>query len=263
MTALRPTLISLPPELIYEISDHLPPDAILALKFTHPILNATLPLAPRLKNTTLSSCARLAIRTYLTCPEPKPTHIRCILCKATYPSHIFNSSSSPACVPLSFVNDGPPPEIIELPRRFCAWHVGRLARIVHTETGGRNEWVSRRREMCIHCGVVQGWDQCDCRCDSCGIRTVRTYTRYLNNKVECRRFVFWRKSVTEGGMGPQEDEMGQLFVRENCWDPDATEPTSIINLPMHYENETSPDTTVQACSVVSRPQNLTTDCFKL
>ncbi|KAF2795584.1 hypothetical protein K505DRAFT_360046 [Melanomma pulvis-pyrius CBS 109.77] len=162
MTALRPTLISLPPELIYEISDHLPPDAILALKFTHPILNATLPLAPRLKNTTLSSCARLAIRTYLTCPEPKPTHIRCILCKATYPSHIFNSSSSPACVPLSFVNDGPPPEIIELPRRFY-----------------------------------------------------------------------------------------------------ATEPTSIINLPMHYENETSPDTTVQACSVVSRPQNLTTDCFKL
>jgi len=213
------TLLNLPPELIYEIGDHLPPDGILALKFTHPVLNAILPLAPRLKNTTLSTCARMAIRTYLARPNPQPTHLRCILCKTTYPSSLFNSSSSPACVPLSFINNEPRPEVVELPQRFCAWHVGRLARVMHTESGGRNEWVSKRRTMCMHCGTVCGWGECNCRCDSCGTRTVRTYTRYLNNNSECRRFIFWRKDTKGEARDSMEDRRGQLMVKEMCCDP--------------------------------------------
>lgn len=212
-------LLSLPPELIYEIADHLPPDAILALKFTHPILNDTLLLAPRLKNTALSSCARLAIRAHLSKPVTNPSHMRCILCKAVYPLAIFSSSSSPACVPLPLTNDGPPPEVVELPQRFCAWHVGRLAKIIHTERGGRNEWVSAIREMCMHCGSVRGWGECNCRCDSCGCRSVRTYTRYLNNSMECRRFLFVRDTAKTDTYSAPEKTEGQLYVRETCWDP--------------------------------------------
>lgn len=221
MAATSLPLLSLPPELIYEIADHLPPDAILALKLTHPKLNETLDLANRTKGAKFSSCARLAIRTYLSKRVLKPSHMRCILCKAVYPVALFSSSSSPACVPLSFVDDDPQLDVIELPQRFCAWHVGRLAKIIHTEKDGRNEWVSSIREMCMHCGTVKGWGDCKCNCDSCGSRRVRTYTRYLNNKIECKRFLFWRDastSMTENLAG-QEQLEGQLCVRETCWDP--------------------------------------------
>jgi hypothetical protein len=214
-----PNLLRLPPELIYEIADHLPPDAILALKLTHRYLNSILSLKSRMRNVTLSSCARLALRTYLSNPTQNATHMRCILCKAVYPLNIFSSSSSPACVPLSLSPQGPRPEVVELPRRFCAWHVGRLAKIVHTEPNGRNEWVSSMREMCMHCGSVRGWGVCICKCDSCWTRSVRTYTRYLNNKFQCRRFLFWR-DTTARVEGPREENLeGRLYVRETCWDP--------------------------------------------
>ncbi|ORY15116.1 hypothetical protein BCR34DRAFT_459506, partial [Clohesyomyces aquaticus] len=108
----------LPPELVLEVADHLPPDGILSLKLAHPKFNATLPLAPRFKPESFSTCARLAIRTYLSPRDPNPSHIRCILCKALYPVSLFSSSNSPACLPLSRPNT----EVIELPERFCAWH---------------------------------------------------------------------------------------------------------------------------------------------
>ncbi|KAF2714764.1 hypothetical protein K504DRAFT_469175 [Pleomassaria siparia CBS 279.74] len=248
-----PTLISLPPELILEIGDHLPPDGILSLKFTHPILNGILPLLPRLRNTTLSTCARFAIRTYLSRTDPKPTHIRCILCKTTYPANIFNSSSSPACQPLSFTDTGSRPEVVELPRRFCACrHVGRLAKLVHTERGGRNEWVSRKRDMCMHCGVVKGWGTCNCTCDSCGTRIVRTYTRFLNNETECRSFKFWRRLLSGEGTSPHTDHPnGQLWVRETCASPGATDPRPVVDLRVHYEDEMSGDSSIQTVSVLS------------
>ncbi|KAF2187230.1 hypothetical protein K469DRAFT_109971 [Zopfia rhizophila CBS 207.26] len=238
-TSTSPTLLSLPPELILEIADHLPPDGLLSLKFTHPILNATVPLAQRLRNTALSTCARLAIRTYLARPDPKPSHIRCILCKAVYPAALFSSSSSPACRALCSVSDNPRTEVVELPRRFCAWHVGRLARIVHTEVGGRNGWVSKMEEMCMHCGAVKVWKECGCKCNSCGVRIVRTYTRYLNNEVECKRFFFWKEAELDESQTGNRKEEGRLFVRETCWDPDATAHPSIINLPVQYEGQKS------------------------
>jgi hypothetical protein len=122
-------------------------------------------------------------------------------------------------VPLPFPDIGPRPGVVELPQRFCAWHVGRLAKIIHTEKKGRNKWVSCMREMCMHCGTVRGWGECNCRCNSCGLRSVRTYIRYLNNNVECRRFLFWRNSTTPETTTDPEHMEGQLYVREHCWDP--------------------------------------------
>jgi hypothetical protein len=209
--------------LKYEVADHLPPDAILALKLTHPLLNSTLALTPRPRATPLSNCARLAMRTYLSKPLSNPTHMRCVLCKALYPIAMFNSSFSPACVPQPFPEfGGPQPAVVELPQRFCAWHVGRLAKIVRTDKGGRNEWVSRMADMCMHCGIVRGWGECNCRCDSCGTRRVRTYIRYLDNGIECRRFRFWRQQDRTTAESKAKDPAyvtGRLYVREHCWNP--------------------------------------------
>lgn len=59
------SLVNLPLELIYDISDFLPPDAVLALKLTHRNFNSTLSLESKLNKAPLSDCARLAIRTSL------------------------------------------------------------------------------------------------------------------------------------------------------------------------------------------------------
>lgn len=202
------SLLSLPPELILELGVFLPPDGILALKLTHPYLNEILPFLPPPKDTPFSECARIAVRYYLSPPDPEPSHLWCILCKAIYPIDLFKSSSSPACVsdPLE---DASQVDVVELPQRLCSWHVGRLAHVIHTEPGGRNEWISHMNDMCMHCGAVQSWGKCKCDCSSCGIRAVRTYTRYLNNDRECRRFVFWRAGV---GGGVER----RLMAREEC-----------------------------------------------
>lgn len=212
------SIFSLPPELLLEIADYLSPDAILALKFSHRALNCSLPSAHRLKDRPLSRCARLAILSYLAKPISNPTHQRCILCKAVYPLKSFQSSSSPACASLSFAGDVEQTEVVELPQRLCAWHVGRLARIIHTVPGGRNEWVASSAEMCMHCGAIQSWAKCDCTCDSCSVRSVTAYTRYLNNKVECRKFIFYRKAADGNVSLRQELEATELFVRETCFE---------------------------------------------
>jgi hypothetical protein len=214
------SLINLPPELILDISDHLPVDAIVALQLTHRKFKKILPVPPRLKNTTLSDCALLAIRAYLLPTNPKPSHLRCILCKAVYPLTMFRSSSNPAFTPNSSVADAHhQTEVVELPPRMCSWHVGRLARIIHTESSGKNEWVSHMDVMCMHCGAVQRWEKCDCRCDSCSTRSVRTYTRYLNNERECRRFLFWRDGAGKANDTLRGNMLGQLMAKETCWDP--------------------------------------------
>ncbi|KAF1917454.1 hypothetical protein BDU57DRAFT_415062, partial [Ampelomyces quisqualis] len=121
------SLLSLPPELILEISDFLPPDGVLALKLTRRNFNKILPLVPSLEDAPFSDCTHLAIRTYLSRSEPKPSHLRCIRCKTVYPLSVFKSSSSPACAPLAVGQDTQQIDVVELPQRLCAWHVGSLA----------------------------------------------------------------------------------------------------------------------------------------
>jgi hypothetical protein len=200
------SLVTLPPELILDISGHLPMDAIVALQLTHRKLHEILPTPPRLKESSLSQCARLAIRTYLSPPDQRPSHARCVLCKTVYPISMFESSSSPACLSASFVEAALDTDVVELPQRMCSWHVSRLARIIPTAPDGRNEWTSRMEDMCIHCGAIQRWEKCGCRCDSCHLRPVRAYTRYLNNARECRRFLFWLDKAVPL----------RLMVRETC-----------------------------------------------
>lgn len=121
-------------------------------------------------------------------------------------------------------------DVVELPQRVCCWHVGRLTRVVRedkhpvpvkgeavknqdaesVETGDAMAkrgtrpltWVSRIEQLCMHCGAIQAWRSCRCRCQSCSLRPARTYTRYAEHGWSCGGFVFWR------------DNEGKLWVRE-------------------------------------------------
>ncbi|KAF1938305.1 hypothetical protein EJ02DRAFT_425848 [Clathrospora elynae] len=230
------SLLNVPPELVLEVTDHLPLDGVLALKLTHSRLDEILALDARRWNTTLSDCARLAIRTYLSPSTPKASHSRCILCKSVYPISLFKSSSSPACMPIMPTNDNQHADIVELPSRVCSWHVGRLARVVRTEPGGRNEWVSHTEEICMHCGDIQAWAKCYCKCESCSFRVVTTYTRYLNNDREYRGFRFWRDTSIIETPNPTQGGDGQLWVRETCSDSGASNQNLVINLPVNFES---------------------------
>ncbi|PVI06347.1 hypothetical protein DM02DRAFT_15322 [Periconia macrospinosa] len=241
MAQPTPGLVALPQELLLEISRLLPADAILSLKLTHPVLNIALPPLPLLDETLLTECARLAIERLLTPSKSSCVVKRCFICRRWYPSNMFTSSKSPMCASAPPTTETPIPEIVELPPFFCAWHVGRLTRVVQTGPGGRNKWASDLKRMCMHLGCIQGWEDCDCRCDSCGFTEVRTYTRYLNNDSECRRFTFWRKVAVEDKIDPQARTRGLLYAREECQNGELFRKAgtactgSVINLPVHFQ----------------------------
>lgn len=219
MASPIPYLLQLPIELLFELGDYLSPDSILALKLTHRVLNDNLPILPRLRNRTLNPCARFAIERLRTSPSNPPDRQRCILCKEVYPLNMFTSASSPACRPTRSEAGVPPPEVVQIPEGLCAWHVGRLARVIRTEPGGRNEWVSDMKKMCMHDGCIEGWSDCNCACSSCGYKVVRTYTRFLNNKLECKKFAFWRNTAAGPSEDPEERGVGRLYMEEECWKP--------------------------------------------
>ncbi|KAF2638513.1 hypothetical protein P280DRAFT_72179 [Massarina eburnea CBS 473.64] len=261
MASPKPGLLSLPPELLLDIGDFLPPDAILSLKLTHSVVNNTLPSLPCLKNRKASQCARFAIDRLRILSTTTPAEQRCIICRKKYPLHMFVSSSSPACAPQLFVEGAPRPETVDIPPFFCAWHVGRLARVKRTDPNGRNEWVSDMKRMCMHQGCIEGWKDCDCDCDSCGYRMVRTYTRYLNNNIECRRFTF-RRNTDEESADPQEKSKGRLYVKENCWHND-TSSESVIDFPVAYELESNIKLNTKRPASRHKPQRRTVSSFDL
>ena len=143
---------------------------------------------------------------------------------------MFDSSMSTACIQTAPTDTCK--NIIELPPGICALHASRLTRILHTRAKGLNEWVSKQSKMCMHCGNVQDWAECDCRCDSCTIGVVTTFPRHLNNPTECQQYHFWKDGVKTIGNG-NGNANGQLWVRETAIDENNQ--TSIINLPVRPE----------------------------
>lgn len=221
----------LPTELILDICDFLPLDALLALKLTASRLNSMIRLDPRRWQHALSSCARRAVHSYLNLSPPKPDQQHCRLCNSAYPIAMFSSSTSPACIAMKLTTT--PHDVVQLSSNVCSWHVSRLARVIHTGHGGRNEWTSCMDDICMHCGNIMGWSKCSCTCDSCGFWAVRTYTRYLNNSKECHRFLFWREASELAS-----SDTGQLWVWEACSDngddDDDLHVISETNLPVLF-----------------------------
>lgn len=219
-------LASLPTELILEITDRLALDAILALKLTQRRFNDILPLDQRRWQAPRSRCAQRAIQVYLTPSSSKLSHRHCIVCNAEYPISQFKSSNSPACAPMEHTNV--PHDIIKLPPRVCFWHVGRFMRIISHEAGNKNGWVSHSDKMCMHCGDIQGWDKCECKCDSCSFWEVTVYNRHINDGQKCRNPVFWRDAPSSRVRGEN-----QLWVREEFWDANGKQ---FVDLSVRFES---------------------------
>lgn len=220
MESTKPTLSRFPTELILEIDRYLPPDANLALRLSCKFFMAMLGPAPRLKGTTLSDCADRAIRTYLAPPVPEPSHIYCVGCGVGCAARAFESSNGPACRPMENAQET---DVVELPRGLCSDHVSRLVNKVDTEIGGRNEWVSYRDTMCMHCTALQRSKKCHCNCDSCPFEPVTAYIRYLNNDREYKGYQFRRQAVEGSQDNSNEGSVGQLWVREGYKDPSKSE----------------------------------------
>lgn len=218
-------ILFLPRELLFAICAYLPVDGLLALKLTHPIVHDRLRIDPQSwPEHKIPLCARLAIRTYLAPLNPAPTHEWCILCHAKYPTSMFCSSSSPICTRRSHIQPDSEVEVLELPPRLCCWHAGRLTRLVKNAPDRGDEWVSCLELMCMHCGSIQGWKKCDCDCDSCALRTVCTYTRFLSKDTKYKSLTFWRSSERCDGVARQGGLPGTLYAREVHDDPSAFVP---------------------------------------
>ena len=185
-----PVVRLLPAEIILDISDLLPPDAILALKLTHRRFNTLLSLKSRLTGETLSVCERLAIIDHLSRPNAQPAKLRCVTCKQRYPLSLFISGGVPYEVPPSFAARAQQSNYIGLPKRVCLWEVRRLMRIVNTGPQGIDRWVTQKDLMCLCCGSIKSWNACDCNCETCLSAPVRVYTRCLSRlaRVDDPRF---------------------------------------------------------------------------
>jgi len=227
------TILSLPPELLLEIISHLPLAARTALKVSNRTLYARTPAlaldkAPR---SSLTPCARLAIAAHLAF-DARCT--RCPLCKHWYPRELFRAAPNPSTDTAADAEAGPHaaagtdahadadsarrllrrrcdsfggPGAVAGPPGACGWHRGQVVRVVQARWGdaaARNAaegWSSAVEQMCYHCGAVRGWRACACDCETCGVRSVRTYTRVGRAQGELGRFVFFVRD-------------GELWVRE-------------------------------------------------
>ncbi|ENI04543.1 hypothetical protein COCC4DRAFT_50693 [Bipolaris maydis ATCC 48331] len=117
----------LPAELMRDICDFLPLDALLALKLTAPRLNSTIRLDPRRRQDALSPCARRAIHSYLNPSLSKPDQQHCRLCNTAYSMAMFSSSASPACIPMKLTTT--PHDVVQLPSNVCSWHFKYLGQV--------------------------------------------------------------------------------------------------------------------------------------
>jgi len=230
MPASTAQLINLPTELILDIADILPLDAIVALGLTQRRLNSIVRLNLRRWQTPRRRCVQRAIQRHLAPPSSKPTHRYCILCGVTCPIRSFKSSLSSACLPMAGVNVLH--DVIELPPNVCFCHVARFTMNIKTGPSSgpgitlpaRDEWVSQRIKICLHCGKT-AWDKCNCECQTCLTGEVTTYIRYFTKRKKGTTFVFWRETPRPG-----EQEAGQLWVRETHEDAIGT--VSSINFPV-------------------------------
>lgn len=191
-------LVDLPAELILQIGYLLPRDAIVALRLVHQRFSQIFPpLLGAPKQT--DQCVRFAIQRHI--ENPSSSHFLCSICKKRYPRGMFRCSdgnSASTCAA----------DMLRFPEGVCSWHFGRVSRVIKTDPGGANKWKSRAEDMCMHCGSIKAWFGCSCQCDSCGYAEIQTFTRFLNNERECRKFSFHQL---------EDDQRGTcLVVREMC-----------------------------------------------
>lgn len=177
------TLITLPFELILQISTYLQPSSHLALHLTSRILHQILPYPDCEESLSRSTCEYIAFsRVWEDHQLWKGGQRRCIICSAIQSLDFFRGQSP-----------------------ICKWHDGWLMSSVIPEffdpfPMNKTErqpdavppyWVAIPRKYCMHCREVLGWHlrDCACRCDSCGDLEVDCYVRVSSSG---NRPISWR-----------------------------------------------------------------------
>jgi hypothetical protein len=229
------TLLNLPPELLWKISEFLTPSAQTAFKLTcHRVYVSTPNLD--LNKSVVDNCTYQTINGFL---EFNKDRRRCMLCKKWYPNSLFSDdspkpNSEDERQQMDFVlrhgvdslgGSG----MIDNPPGCCGWHKGSLHRVINASdenfvkaftsiSAARTfscsyKWTSKMEIICFHCGKVKAWTKCNCDCESCGESIVRTYTRLVRHQSDLGKFVFFRKD-------------GDTWVRE--WRRETLDDTDIV-----------------------------------
>ena len=138
---------------------HLEQDFLTSLRLdsnTSTRRKSSLPFGPSMKIPFMKSSS--------TSPK-NPTRLICSLCKTKHG-------------PESFLKGGPRAEGIHPKtkrdlltqnslQRICAWHYGKLVCIVghkpYADTAFYGRWVTKLRDMCMHCGQIESYGECHCR----------------------------------------------------------------------------------------------------
>ncbi|KAF1987980.1 hypothetical protein K402DRAFT_38307 [Aulographum hederae CBS 113979] len=139
---------------------------------------------------------------------------------------------------------------LELPPHICGWHRGRFVRTLSVaqipnssnrdlvgktlmdfmfaqqashKRAKRPGWTRKKEQLCLHCGIVQSWGTCTCRCETCVAVEVQTYTRLrgLDEAGEIGRG--WDYEFVR-------DENGKLYVRETMTLGDRNETRDMLIL---------------------------------
>ena len=234
------TLLSLPPELLWKISEFLTPSARAAFKLTCRRVYVGTPSLD-LNKSAVDNCTYQAINGFL---EFNKDQRRCILCKRRYPNDLFSDDNAKPnlederrqtdFILRHSVDSLGGPGMINSPPGCCGWHKSNLHRVIDASDAnfvgvfasipaaqtlsGSYKWTSKTETMCFHCGKVKAWTKCNCDCESCGESAVRTYTRLVRQQRDLGRFVFFRK---DGDTWVREwrDKSG-LFLGETSDDAD-------------------------------------------
>ena len=230
-------LLNLPPELLCKISEFLAPSSRAAFKLTCRLVYVSTPNLD-LNKSAVDSCTYQAIDGFL---EFNKDQRRCMLCKKWYPNGLFSDGSpTPTLddeqrqtdfVLRHGVDSLGGPGMINSPPGCCDWHKSSIHRIVDASDanfanmfpsipaarafGASYKWTSKTEMICFHCGKVKAWTKCDCDCESCGERVVRTYTRLVRHQSDLGKFVFFRKD-------------GDTWVREWRGMPDLIRDADIV-----------------------------------
>src|SRR5579871_4044940 len=191
------TLLNLPPELLWTISEFLAPSAQVAFKLTCRQVYVSTPSLD-LNKSAVDNCTYQTINGFL---EFNKNRRRCNLCKKWYPNNLFSDYNlEDEREQMDFVlrhgvDSLGGPGMINSPPGCCGWHKTSLLRVIDVSDANfvkafasilatrtfdsSYKWTSKTEVICFHCGKVKAWNKCDCDCESCGESLVKTYTRLV------------------------------------------------------------------------------------
>lgn len=213
------SILSLPPEVVGRIDQHLPLVDKLALRCTSRQFFYYLPAISIKDQRKLTVCEHIRVMSMLAFDRKRRL---CALCKHWYPKTMFmdgrrsskemdggGSKSMSRISKLRWRQSGTA-GAIDAPSGCCPWHSASLYKLVTQQDHPMivlPNWSQRSELLCLHCGRWKSEGDCKCQLTTqgdnecgCSVRNIMAYRRYGGSS--CQKLLFSR------------DDHGDLFVRE-------------------------------------------------